>query len=321
MNRIYSFVVWSAVSLGGLSACGSAGLDPNETSSGDPAGSEVASTSESLAISGTAVLKVSPTVPALRPRNPLPPIFTGPVIVFAPPPGDLALDGVMRYYGGGTPTLGLQINVTNVGDSPVTAPSGSISINGVVLAGALYQYYGGTSTAPNTVNPGQYGYIKVEVPTSLMAPCTLYSVQIDLNHNMQSGGSAVFANDSGMVTTVCRLNWTSPIEEKYLGHVPDPAVAGKKLGDIVSSFVSGRPDGAVCSSCHNSGASYPYHPNVPAGVGQTIDPFTNISGTESWGCSGNPWATQFIYLPVARYPHTDALKEAVGKWQADGAIR
>ena len=77
-----------------------------------------------------------------------------------------------------------------------------------------------------------------------MAPCTLYSVQIDLNHNMQSGSSAVFANDSGMVTAVCRLNWSSPIDQKYLGHVPDPAVAGKKLGDIVSSFVSGRPDGA-----------------------------------------------------------------------------
>ncbi|HKO46826.1 MAG TPA: hypothetical protein VJV79_03835 [Polyangiaceae bacterium] len=171
------------------------------------------------------------------------------------------------------------------------------------------------------MNPGQRGYIKLEVPAALMAPCTPYTVKIDLGHMMQSGDPTVFNNDTSIVTTVCPLLWTGTIGAAQLGHQPDPAVLGKKLGDIVGSFVSGRPDGALCSSCHHSGASYPYHPNVPAGGAQTIDPFLNISGNESWACSSNTWAAQFIYLPVATYPHTEVLKEVVAKWRADGALR
>lgn len=312
MKQMHFVSASLVVSLSALLACGAA-----PEGSEDPLSAELAQTDEALTFSTASATKVSTS---LISRPPL--VITKPPTIYLPPPiADLVLDGVMRYYGGGTPTLGLQINVTNIGDSPATGASGTVSINGTVLSGALYQYYGGTATLPNTVNPGQRGYIKVEVPANLMAPCSPYTVKIDLGHTMQSGDATVFNNDTTIVTTVCPLTWTTPIEAKHFGHPPDPAIAGKKLGDIVSSVVSGRPDGVLCSSCHNSGSSYPYHPNVPAGVAQNIDPFVNISGNESWACSSNTWASQFIYLPVAKYPHTEVLKEAVAKWQADGAIR
>jgi hypothetical protein len=171
------------------------------------------------------------------------------------------------------------------------------------------------------VNPGEHGYIKVEVPAYLMAPCVSYTVQIDLDHTMQSGGSQVFANDTGQVSTVCPLNWTTPIDQINLGHVADPSVQGKSLFNIVSSFVSGRPDGALCSSCHNSSSTYPYHPNVPPNGSAAIDPFLPASGDQTWICGVNPWGPQFVNLPVSTYPHTPFLKEAVQKWMSDGGIR
>ena len=248
-----------------------------------------------------------------------PPVAT---VVFTPPNADLKLDGVMRYYGGGTPTLGLQINVTNVGSTPATGASGRVIVANTVLSGALYQYYGGTSQQANTVNPGEHGYIKVEVPTGLLAACSVYSVQIDIDHTMQAGDASVFANDSANVSTVCPLHWTTPIDQVTLGHVAAPALQGKTLGNIVSSFVSGRPDGLLCSHCHNANASYPYHPAVPPYGSAYIDPFLPVSGTQTWICGGPPvWSDLFINLPVTTYPHTPDLKEVVSKWVADGAIR
>jgi hypothetical protein len=144
-------------------------------------------------------------------------------------------------------------------------------------------------------------------------------VQIDLDHTMQSGGAPVFANDSGSVSTVCPLAWTTSIDELYLGHLPDASVRGKSLRSIVSSFTSGRPDNALCSSCHNSRSSYPYHPNVPP-FGSAIDPYVPASGDQAWAGISDPWGHQFIFLPVSTFPHTVHLKEAVQKWLADGAM-
>jgi len=316
MKRTHSLTASFVISLSSLLACGAA---PDGTE--DPTSTELGSSEQELTLGSASVATVSKTSTALIGKPPIVVIKQPPIIWVPLATGDLVLDGVMRYYGGGTATLGLQINVSNIGDSPATAASGMVSINGTVLTGALYQYYGGTATTPNTVNPGQRGYIKVEVPTAMMAPCTPYTVKIDLGHTMQYGDASVFNNDTSIVTTVCPLTWTTPIGAVHLGHQPDVTVAGKKLGDIVSSVVSGRPDGALCSSCHNSGSSYPYHPNVPANAAQTIDPFLNISGNESWACSSNTWASQFIYLPVAKYPHTEFLKEVVAKWRDDGALR
>jgi hypothetical protein len=120
---------------------------------------------------------------------------------------------------------------------------------------------------------------------------------------------------------VCPLTWNTPIDELFLGHVPDPSVQGKSLFNIVSSFVSGRPDGALCSSCHNSSSSYPYHPNVAPNGSAAIDPFLPASGNQTWICASDPWGPQFVNLPVTTYPHTVHLKEAVQKWLSDGGIR
>jgi hypothetical protein len=308
MKQLVSFAVLSYLSLGAVAGCA-------------VATEEIGTDSEAL-MKGGPRDPIDPIDPAPRPTRP-------PVVVIDPAPNtpapgaiaDLKLTGVMRYYGGGTPTLGLQINVTNIGDTPATGPSGRVNVGGYVLSAALYQYYGGHATQPNTVNPGEQGYIQVEVPASLMAPCTAYSVQIDLDHTMQFGGDQVFANDSGTVSTVCGLTWNSPIDELHLGHVADPSVNGKTLFNIVSSFVSGRPDGVLCSGCHNSNASYPYHPNVPPNGSAPIDPFLPASGNQTWICLSNPWGPQFVNLPVTVYPHTPHLKEAVQKWMADGGIR
>lgn len=309
MKRSHSVTASFVVSLSTLLACGAA------PEGADPTSEELGSSQDALTF---AIAQANPSKGIIvKP----PVIKLPPTIYVAPPIADLVQDGVMRYYGGGTPTLGLQINVSNIGDAAATGVSGTVSINGNVFVGSLYQYYGGTATTAHTVNPGQRGYIQVEVPASLMAPCSPYSVSIDLGHTMQGGDPSVFNNDSSIGTTVCPLLWTGTIGPLQLGHQPDPAIAGKKLGDIVGSFVSGRPDGALCSSCHHSSASYPYHPNVTQGGAQAIDPFSNISGNESWACSSNTWASQFIYLPVAKYPHTDVLKEVVAKWREDGALR
>jgi hypothetical protein len=304
MNRVISLAVFSSL-LGPVVGCGVA------------TDAEVGTSREELSVGGPR----EPLDPIALPPRPPRPIFDPPIFTLPLGTADLKLDGVMRYYGGGTPTLGLQINVTNIGDSPATGASGRVNVAGYVLNAALYQYYGGTATAPNTVNPGERGYIKVEVPASLMGPCQSYAVAIDIDHTMQAGGSQVFANDSGAVSTVCTLTWNTPIEELYLGHVPDPSVQGKSLFNIVSSFVSGRPDGALCSSCHNASSSYPYHPNVPPNGSAAIDPFLPASGDQTWICGVNPWGPQFINLPVTTYPHTVHLKEAVQKWISDGGIR
>jgi hypothetical protein len=311
MNQFTSLAALSSLSLGALFGCGGA---PPE---------ELGTTDEALSVAGIRATAdvADPTAAIAITKRPIRILPIGPVIVLAPPQADLRLDGVMRYYGGGTPTLGLQINVTNVGDAAVTAPSGRVNVAGVVLTGALYQYFGGSSVIANTVNPGEHGYIKVEVPATLMIACRAYSVAIDIDHTMQHGDPPVFANDSASVSTVCPLNWTTPIDQLNLGHAADPAVQGKSLSGIVSSFVSGRPDGALCSSCHNSSSSYPYHPNVAPNGSGLIDPFLPASGDQTWICASNPWGPQFINLPVTTYPHTVPLKEAVQKWIADGGIR
>ena len=131
MKQTHSVTVSLIVSMSALLACGAA-----PEAADDPMSAEQASAEQALTFAGRL------------------PVITKPLVIApATPVADLTLDGVMRYYGGGTPTLGLQINVTNVGDSPVTAASGTVSINGYLLVGALYQYWGGTAATPNTVNP------------------------------------------------------------------------------------------------------------------------------------------------------------------------
>jgi hypothetical protein len=276
MNQSVGHVVLSVLSLGALLGCGGA---PNERV--DVLGEDVRAGGQDVAPADPR----DPTTPIVDRTRPIH-IPIGPTnpVILAPPVADLQLDGVMSYSGLATPTADLQINVTNVGDTPVTAAIGHVSVSGVILSGAQS-----------------------------------YHVQIDLDHTMQSGGAPVFANDSGSVSTVCPLTWTTPIDDLYLGHAPDPSVQGKSLSSIVGSFVSGRPDGALCSSCHNSNSSYLYHPNVAPNGSGAIDPYLPASGDQAWICSSDPWGPKFFSLPVSTYPHTAHLKEAVHKWLLDGA--
>jgi hypothetical protein len=311
----------SAVAL--LGGCIGAPID-HDADYTDQAGADGVSSNE---LPRQVIEPVDPAPAPTRPTRP-PPVVTlppGTPVIYIPTYSDLQLDGTMRFYGGGTPTLGLQIDVTNIGNAPAYGPSGRVSINGVVLSGALYQYYGGSATnQPNTVNPNEHGYIKVEVPTYLMAACQTYAVQIDLDHTMQAGDGNPFANDSGNVSTTCALGWSTPIDTLHLGHAPDPIIAGKSLQDIVSSVVSGRADGLLCSTCHNaqSGSNFAYRPNVTPGVASApIDPFMFIGGDEGWACGGNPWARQFINLPASVYVKPEYLKDAFNKWLNDGGTR
>lgn len=277
--------------------------------------------------------------PAPRPRPPV--VFTpAPVatVVFDPvAPGggsDLRPDGAMRYYGPANPTLGLQIDVVNVGAAPAYGPTGRVSIAGSVFNVALFQYYGGTAIPANTVNPGERGYLKALIPTTLLSLCGAYQVQIDLDHTMQSDAGA-FANDTRSVLAYetgasCKLNWTTPINGATLGVAPDQHEAGKSLQDIVSSIEIARVDGNRCSTCHNSGTNpasnnipEPYRPNVAAGVPSApIDPFLYVGGNQAWVCGSNPWARQFIAVPDGvSYSKPQYLKDAFQKWVNDGGMR
>jgi hypothetical protein len=329
MNR---FSILSSASLSlVLGACGGA------SEGGDSANDGTQQELRRVSIDPGDVLDPAPAPPVVvRP----PPVFTVPppvaTVVYdpGPPNADLRPDGAMRYYGPAQPTLGLQIDVVNVGTTPATGAAGRVSIAGSVFNVALYQYYGGTASAPNTVNPGERGYLKADVPPNFLALCGAYQVQIDLDHTLQAGTN-VFANDTRSVLAyetggVCRLNWSTPINGATLGQEPDAHEAGKSLQDIVSSIEVARVDGNRCSTCHNSGtnpaSSYvaaPYRPNVAPGVASApIDPFMFIGGNEGWACGGNPWASQFIAVPDnVSYSKPKYLKDAFRKWLSDGGMR
>ncbi|HKO46825.1 MAG TPA: hypothetical protein VJV79_03830 [Polyangiaceae bacterium] len=141
MKQTHAVTASLVVSLSALLACGAAPEGAGEPTSADLGGSEQA------LILGNATLSTSSKGALFKPPGGI--IVKQPPIIYLPPPtADLVLDGVMRYYGGGTPTLGLQINVTNIGDSPATGPGGTVSINGTALTGALYQYNGGRRRFP-----------------------------------------------------------------------------------------------------------------------------------------------------------------------------
>jgi hypothetical protein len=328
MNR---FSILSSVSLSlVLGACGGTSEGGQTTEDG---------TQEELRRAGTDPRAVADPV-AAPPRPVRPPVLTTlpPVVVSdpGPPNADLRPDGAMRYYGPAQPYLGLQIDVVNVGTTPATGAIGRVSIAGSMFTVALYQYFGGTAPpGTNTVNPGERGYLKADVPPNFLALCGAYQVQIDIDQTMQVGNS-VFANDTRSVLAYetgasCKLNWGTPINGATLGQEPDAHDAGKSLQDIVSSIEIARTDGNRCSTCHNSGANpssnfipAPYRPSVSAGTPSApIDPFQFIGGDAAgWACGGNPWASRFIAVPEgASYAKPKYLKDAFQKWLNDGGMR
>lgn len=230
---------------------------------------------------------------------------------------DLQLEGTMRFYGWETPVNGdvsVQIDVKNTGNAPATGASGRIYAANVVRPTVLYQYWGGTATAANTVNPGERGYLLVQIPLSFIKQCQSYTVELDLDHTMQyeRGYTGVFTNDLGQARTQC-LTWDSPITTELLGHVPDPLLQGKRLSEIVGGFVQGSPAG-LCSNCHHSNATERrYSPSVAQGAGSNIRKTDVIDG-KTWAFAGG-WVDDF----AAVYWKPADLKLALRMWVANGS--
>jgi hypothetical protein len=228
--------------------------------------------------------------------------------VTLPHGSDLVLEHTMRVYDRGDGTHGVQIDVSNAGNVPANAASGRVRIGTSTFTGSLHQYFGGTATAPNTVNPQEQGYIEVVVPAATVARCGTYDVAIDLDHTMQSGEPDPFSDDAGQAKTPC-LTWTTPIDQFTIGQVPDPITVGKTLGDIVSSKVVAREsDKKLCNACHVVGSAHPYSP--PPGdirTGQVIDGQTWAGG----------WAQAFVMQPDTVKP--PYLKALFAQWVQDGA--
>jgi hypothetical protein len=252
----------------------------------------------------------------------LPKPITIPTVILQKAPADLQPFGFLLYHFHATgPKRGLDIQVKNVGQSTVIGASGSVMVDGVVVTGATLHQLEGPAPAQGqfALDPGKTGFIHIEVPPTLIGPCTYYDVQIDFAHSMQSGPPTVFDNDTANLSTICALRWSQPITARELGHDPDPALAGKPLYEIVSSFVSGRPDGKRCSNCHFNASSGPYSPElVPKdGLGPHLPPSSLVDG-RTWEGEENSWGLRFLLNQ--NFPHTEPLREAIGKWRSDGQL-
>ena len=96
------------------------------------------------------------------------------------------------------------------------------------------------------------------------------------------------------VQSKLRIAWSETFNAKKLGVESDPLLEGKSIAMIVSSQVSGRADGLLCSSCHNRNeASGGYGINVDfEQASKGFDPKLSYSGRAWVGTGG--WAEAFI---------------------------
>lgn len=229
----------------------------------------------------------------------------------------MVLNGVIKYLKGNSPTVEAMINVTNIGGSPFTAQSVNVTINGSFFTGILAPYYD-ESAGPYTVQAGKPGYVRVFVPASMITPCTTYVVATSIVQPSTPSGL------QGLATTLCPLNWTTPIDELHFGFPQAPNVTGKSLADIVSNHDSGRPDKQLCSACHSANGSHRYRPKTLVFPGGTyLSPYEYVGGTASdpdktWAKLGSAenWATDYVQDQTN---HTFLLRQAVSKWLADGS--
>jgi len=302
-------LLWLSLTLGLVAGCGGEGYEEEAV---DTDAQSSALSKDAAAGSKTAGFGAGGVSKVIKPPI-VPPGLVFEIVKYA----DLKLDGTMRFYGWEYPVNGdvsVQIDVTNIGNAPATGASGRIYAANVVRPTALYQYWGGTATTANTVNPGERGYMLVQIPLSFIKQCQSYTVELDLDHTMQyeRGYTGVFNNDLGQAKTQC-LTWDSPITTELLGHVPDPLLQNKRLSEIVGSFVQGSPVG-LCSNCHHVDApSRRYSPNVAQGSGSNIRKTDVIDG-QSWAFAGG-WVDDFAAVP---WKPAD-LKLAFQIWVANGS--
>lgn len=230
---------------------------------------------------------------------------------------DLAPEGTLRFYTRSATRVGVQIDVRNVGNLPASG-SGQVQLGGYLLPVTLYQYWGGTATTPNTVKPGERGYLLADMPQSALAECSSYGLQIDVGHTLQFGSVGVFANDVATARSQCAIRWSAPVTAARLGTTPDPKLNGVSLEDFVSSRVVVRADNLKCSACHYAGSGRSYSPPVAQNQSATIDAWQTIGGLTWMGTGG--WADRFL----AQGPGTAGNKPAhlrgvFTKWKADGS--
>jgi hypothetical protein len=230
-----------------------------------------------------------------------------------PQGSDLRPEGSMRFYDRGDGTIGVQIDVLNIGNQPASGASGRARIGTSTAAAELHAYFGGTATTPHTVNPGERGYVKVVLPQGALTRCVKPQTVIDLDHTFQSGDPDPFANDTAEVWTQC-LTWSRAIGWDSLGSAPDPFLEGKTLGNIVGSAQVGRKDGNLCSKCHYDVSGNRYAPPLPKDGSATVDP-TDAIGDTTWAAPGG-WAARFLASPIGK---PDYLKAVVQQWLDDGA--
>lgn len=109
------------------------------------------------------------------------------------------------------------------------------------------------------------------------------------------------------------VTWNGALSAEALGQTPGPSVQGKSLYAIVSSQVSGRPDGLLCSNCHFKGSGRPYSPDVGKDGSAPISPETVVSGA-TWSAQGG-WVDQFTALATK----PGVLKLPFDTWKKEGA--
>ena len=219
---------------------------------------------EGLARSGT-LDDGAGSVTVARPVRPVGPIGT----VVAPPivpstGSDLTLDDAVMHFDAGS-SQGLDIHVINVGEVATLPSTAAVTVNGIRFVGHVYPYYPATSPADSLV-PQTHGYIHLAIPAATLQlnHCVPYSVHNDVDHTMQVASTNrpdVFTNDVGYSWTQC-LTWLTPVSSAVMGQAMITAVADQTLHRVVSSQVSGRNDGQLCSSCHYRNASNNYQPEI-----------------------------------------------------------
>ena len=115
------------------------------------------------------------------------------------------------------------------------------------------------------------------------------------------------------------LAWDDAVDAWSLGTAPQPYIAGDRIGDIVNSRVSGRPDDLMCSACHYEDGPLPYRPPVAANAVSDFGPDDRIDGL-TWGENGG-WADVFAKLgPNGGFHKPDYLRSMFFKWKDDGAF-
>jgi len=306
------------------SGCGVDGDDTEQASSALKVSTEATTTAATAAATTTKTAGTTTATTAATATTATAPIQVAPA---APNTADLVATGRARFStGGANGWWDVFIDVVNVGNVAAHGASGNTQVAGWSAGSALFQYFGGTATTPNTVNPGERGYVKVTIPPYNLSRCGSYELFLDLGRSMQSG-PGVFDNDHSYVKTQC-LEWTSQINVDNFPPLVGLTVAeqnmisGKTLQGIVSSFQVGRvSDGNLCSACHFETASRSYRPPVAAG-GHARIRANDVVGGRTWtGTDG--WAFKFMARPSQ--PATDLgskpvyLKTLFSQWVADGS--